>query len=161
MIFPTVYDMNPFREKNIFSCVTSWWRHIGRKKNFFHQRGSYHIPLESPHYADSESSKNHGLKNKSWRDILIWIWVWWRHVTNLKSKYLSRTSFSDHGSYVILNQHNTSFLTVYNMTTIGEKSFFVHYDMTSHDHVTSQENWPWEDFKKYQYRNFRPNTDEI
>ena len=51
-----------------------------------------------------------------------------RHVTDLKSKYLSRTSFSDHASYMIRNQRNTSFLTVYNMTTFGEKNFFSYYD---------------------------------
>ena len=49
----------------------------------------------------------------------------WRHVTDLKSKYLSRTSFSDHGSYMILNLHNTSFLTVYNMTTFGKKKILL------------------------------------
>ena len=53
-------------------------------------------------------------------------------MTNFKSKYLSRTLLSDHGSYVLLHQRNTSFPTVYNMTPFGEKNVFFHYDMTSH-----------------------------
>ena len=38
---------------------------ITGKKYFFLEKGSYHIPLESSFNADSESSKNNGLKMKS------------------------------------------------------------------------------------------------
>ena len=70
-----------FGISNIFCNAVFLWRHqikihdvIVGKIYFFLQRSCY-IPLESPFYADLESSKNHGLKVKSWIDILIWIWA--------------------------------------------------------------------------------------
>ena len=56
------------------------------------------------------------------------------------------TSFSEHGSYVILNQRNTSFLTVYNMITFGERNIFSYYDVMNLNLMTSQKNGPWEYF---------------
>ena len=35
---------------------------------------------------------------------------------------------------------------VYNMSIFGENKYFTHSKILSRDHVTSQENWPWEDF---------------
>ena len=63
----------PLTKKTIFFYLYDVFITWHRKKNIFLERGSYHIPLESSFNVDSESSKNHGLKMKSWRDILIWI----------------------------------------------------------------------------------------
>ena len=47
------------------------------------------------------------------------------HVTTQNPLYLSRTSFSDHVSILILNQHLISFPTVYDMTVFEEKIYFL------------------------------------
>ena len=61
---------SPSTKKNIFFYLYDVIMVWHRKKKIFLKRGSYHTPLESSCYADSESSKNHGLKIKSWR--VIW-----------------------------------------------------------------------------------------
>ena len=68
------------------------------------------------------------------------------HMTTESLNLHSSTSFSEPVSNVILNQHQKSFPVVYNMKRNGEQTFFVHSDVMSRGHVTSQENWQWEDF---------------
>ena len=68
------------------------------------------------------------------------------HMTTENVSLCSMASFSDPVSNVILNQHQTSFPTVYDMTIFREKKISVHYEIMSRDHVTSQKNWPWKYF---------------
>ena len=54
---------------------------------------------------------------------LRFLQIWSRD--NEKAKWRPRASFSDTGSYMILNQRKISFPTVYDMTPFWEKKYFL------------------------------------
>ena len=143
--FLTVYGMTPFDEKKYF--LLPIWRH--HRNFFFFEKGSYHIPLESSFNTDSESSKNHGLKMKSWRDILISIlscdvtWPNWNR-NNSPALHFQTMVFMWFWISVIL-----AFQRYITWPPLEKKIFFSYYDVTCHELMTSRKNGPIEIFKNY------------
>ena len=116
-----------FGISKIFCRAVFLWRHqiqiddVRVGKNIFFSKGGHVIYCWK---ASITLIRNH-IRTRGWkwspREIFRFAIG---HVTNSKPEYLAWSSFSDHGSYVILNQRNTSFPTVYKMTHFDEQFFF-------------------------------------
>ena len=143
--FPTVYNMIPFDEKNI--CFLPIWRHhrVTQEKKILERR-SYDKPLESSFYADSESSKSHGLKMKSWRDILNWIWACDVTWPNWNRNISPGLHFQTMVLMWFLISVALAFQRHITWPPLEKKNIFAYYDVTWYAVMTSQKNGPIEYF---------------
>ena len=129
--FPMVYNMTHFGEQNVFFLpyVTSS-SHKGSRKGekniLFAKMG--HIIYR---WKTSITLIQNHIRTRLWKWTPREIFRFQiGHVTNCKSKYLQRTSFSTPGSYVIPNPRNTSFPTIYiTWPPLEKKIFFSYYDV--------------------------------